>query len=75
MLDHLLSPLKIRNMELPNRVIIPPMGTMLGEKGGFVSDALLAYVRRRVKGGPGLFISEITAVHPTAISGPRQVCA
>ncbi|MFH1139424.1 MAG: FAD-dependent oxidoreductase [Pseudomonadota bacterium] len=75
MLDHLLSPLGIRNLELPNRVVIPPMGTMLGEKGGLVSEALLAYVSRRTRGGPGLFITEITAVHPSGITGPRQIGA
>ena len=75
MFDHLLSPLKIKSLELPNRVVIPPMGTMLGEKGGFVGDALLAYVRRRTSSGPGLFISEITAIHPSGLTGPNQIGA
>jgi 2,4-dienoyl-CoA reductase-like NADH-dependent reductase (Old Yellow Enzyme family)/thioredoxin reductase len=75
MLEHLFSPLAIRNMELANRAVVPPMGTMLGHKDATVSEALLAYVKARVRGGPGLFITEIAAVHPSGISSPRQIGA
>ncbi|MEN6446368.1 MAG: FAD-dependent oxidoreductase [Syntrophaceae bacterium] len=64
-LSHLFSPIRIRNVELVNRAVIPPMGTNLGRKDGTVSDALIAYIRRRAASGPGLIITEITAVHPT----------
>ena len=75
MLDHLFSPFSIRNMELANRAVVPPMGTMLGGKDATVSEALLAYVKARVRGGPGLFITEIAAVHPSGISSPHQIGA
>ncbi|MBW2324583.1 MAG: NADH:flavin oxidoreductase, partial [Deltaproteobacteria bacterium] len=45
-LDHLLSPLKVRNMELPNRAVMPPMGTNLGNDDATVSEAYLAYISR-----------------------------
>jgi len=45
-LKHLLSPIKIRNMELANRVVMPPMGTSLGNDDATVSEALLAYISR-----------------------------
>jgi len=32
MLEHLMSPIKIKSMELANRVVMPPMGTQLGNK-------------------------------------------
>ncbi|MCD6571123.1 MAG: NADH:flavin oxidoreductase [Deltaproteobacteria bacterium] len=64
MLDYLLSPIRIKKMELPNRVVMPPMVTNLGNKDGTVSDATIAYIKRRAKGGPGLIITEVTAVHP-----------
>jgi 2,4-dienoyl-CoA reductase-like NADH-dependent reductase (Old Yellow Enzyme family)/thioredoxin reductase len=62
---HLFSPIRIRNVELQNRVVMPPMGTNLGNKDGTVSDALIAYMKRRAEAGPGLIISEITAIHPS----------
>lgn len=66
-LQHLLSPIKIRNLELPNRLVMPPMGTGLGNDDSTVSDANLAYIKRRVQSGVGLVITEITCVHPSGL--------
>jgi len=74
-LKHLLSPIKIRNMELANRVVMPPMGTSLGNDDATVSEALLAYISRQAKSGAGLVISEITAVHPSGSVGPNHLGA
>jgi len=70
-MNHLLnlfSPLKIKTMELSNRVVMPPMGTNLGNADGTVSEANLAYLKRRARGGPGLIITEISAVHPSGVA-------
>jgi len=67
-LTNLLSPIKIRTMELKNRSVMPAMGTNLANNDGTVSDALVAYMRRRAQGGLGLIISEVTAVHPSGIA-------
>ena len=40
------------------------MGTGLGNLDSTVSEANLAYLKRRVKSGAGLIITEITEVHP-----------
>lgn len=69
MLDHLLSPVTIRNLELANRCVIPPMGTNLGHKNGTVSEENLAYIRRRAQSGCGLVITEIMGVHPSGCVG------
>lgn len=74
-LKHLLSPITIRNLELANRVVMPPMGTNLGNDDGTVSEALLAYISRQAKSGAGLVISEITAVHPSGSVGPNHLGA
>jgi len=74
-LSALFSPITIKNTEIPNRAVLPPMGTGLCEKGGEVSDALLAYMKRQAAGGAGLLISEITAVHPTGMISPLEVGA
>ncbi len=72
-LEHLLLPLKIKNMELPNRVVVPPMGTNLGNDDATVSDALLAYMRRRSESGAGLIIVEVSAVHPSGASIESEI--
>ncbi|HPI92932.1 MAG TPA: FAD-dependent oxidoreductase [Deltaproteobacteria bacterium] len=62
-LSHLLSPITVRGITLENRVVMPPMGTNLGNKDATVSDAVLAYIKRRADARPGLIITEIAAVH------------
>lgn len=74
-LDLIFSPLKIKSMELKNRVVMPPMGTNLGRDDGTVSDDNIAYLKRRAKGEPGLIITEITAVHPLGMASPNQLGA
>jgi 2,4-dienoyl-CoA reductase-like NADH-dependent reductase (Old Yellow Enzyme family) len=63
-LEHLLAPIRIRSLEIPNRLVLPPMGTALGNNDSTVSDANLAYIKRRAQSGAGLIITEITEVHP-----------
>lgn len=72
-LSALLSPIKIRDLEIPNRAVMPPMGTGLGNPDSTVSDALLAYMRRQARSGAGLLISEISAVHPSGIVTPAEI--
>ncbi len=67
-LSKLLSPIRISTMELKNRAVMPAMGTNLANNDGFVSEALLAYMKRRSQAGLGLMITEVTAVHPTGIA-------
>lgn len=71
----LFSPTTIKNLTLANRVVMPPMGTNLGNDDGTVSPANVAYLKRRAKGRPGLIITEITAVHPSGIVTPNQLGA
>jgi 2,4-dienoyl-CoA reductase-like NADH-dependent reductase (Old Yellow Enzyme family)/thioredoxin reductase len=65
LLPSLFSPIKIKSLELVNRAVMPPMGTNLGNPDGTVSEANLAYIRRRARGGAGLIITEIASVHPS----------
>ncbi|MCP4755732.1 MAG: FAD-dependent oxidoreductase [Proteobacteria bacterium] len=68
-LSHLLSPITIGNLEIPNRCAMPPMGTGLGNKDATVSDATLAYLKRRAESGVGLIITEIVGIHPSGTLG------
>ncbi len=72
-LDNLLKPIKIKSLELKNRVVMPPMGTSLGNPDGTVSDANVAYIKRRAQGGAGLIITEITAVTPAGQINPSEL--
>lgn len=62
---HLFSPGKIGNLEIRNRIIMPAMGTGMHGPEGEATDQNVAYYETRAKGGTGLVIVEIAAVHPT----------
>lgn len=74
-LSHLMQPISIKSMEVPNRLVMPPMGTGLAHRDGTVSKANLAYLERRAQGGAGLIITEITSVHPQGTAAPGTICA
>jgi 2,4-dienoyl-CoA reductase-like NADH-dependent reductase (Old Yellow Enzyme family)/thioredoxin reductase len=72
-LKHLFSPIRVKKMEIPNRIVMPPMGTNLGNPDGTVSEANLAYMKRRARGGAGLIITEISAIHPSGMAIPSEL--
>ena len=73
MLDHLLSPLTIAGMSLRNRIVSTGHHTYLADK--VPGDELIAYHEARARGGVGLIVSEIVAVHETAAFSPRLLNA
>ena len=72
-LNYLFSPIRIKKMEIPNRIVMPPMGTNLGNPDGTVSEANLAYMKRRARGGAGVIITEISAIHPSGMALPSEL--
>jgi 2,4-dienoyl-CoA reductase-like NADH-dependent reductase (Old Yellow Enzyme family)/pyruvate/2-oxoglutarate dehydrogenase complex dihydrolipoamide dehydrogenase (E3) component len=60
MFKHLFSPIKIGSMEVKNRIVMPPMGTLFGAPDGTVTERHLNYYEARAKGGAGLIIAEVT---------------
>ena len=62
--DTLFSPIKLRGLELKNRVLLPGMNTKTVKNKDFVSDDLVAYHAARAAGGCGLNIVEVVAVCP-----------
>jgi 2,4-dienoyl-CoA reductase-like NADH-dependent reductase (Old Yellow Enzyme family)/thioredoxin reductase len=71
----LFAPIKIKSLDLVNRAVMPPMGTNLGNSDGTVSEANLAYIKRRARGGAGLIITEISSVHPSGSAIPNELGA
>jgi 2,4-dienoyl-CoA reductase-like NADH-dependent reductase (Old Yellow Enzyme family) len=62
---HIDKPLRIgKSLEIKNRVVRPAHGTSFGlADGGLMNDRLIAYHEARARGGVGLSIVEILAVH------------
>jgi 2,4-dienoyl-CoA reductase-like NADH-dependent reductase (Old Yellow Enzyme family)/thioredoxin reductase len=75
LLPSLFAPIKIKSLDLANRAVMPPMGTNLGNSDGTVSEANLAYIKRRARGGAGLIITEISSVHPNGSAIPNELGA
>ena len=60
--EKLLSPGKIGDLEVKNRVVMPPMGAGLANRDCFLSDDEIAYYIERAKGGIGMIISSVCCV-------------
>lgn len=69
----LLSPARIGALELPNRVIMAPMGSNYADEQHRVTDRLIAFHVARARGGVGLQIVEHTAVHPLGLTSERML--
>ena len=61
---HLFEPLQIRGLQTKNRVLMPALGTQMGQ-GGRVSRRQIDYYAARARGGAGLIVTEAMAVHPS----------
>lgn len=72
-LSHIFSPVKINNLELKNRIVMPAMATSYGNKDGSITDRLIAYLERRARGGVGLIISEVCAIDPRGRGFGREI--
>jgi len=61
---HLFEPLRIRSMSLANRIVLPPMTTMLANADGTIGERFIEFYAARARGGAGLITSETVDVHP-----------
>nr|MBM4733165.1 12-oxophytodienoate reductase [Prescottella equi] len=67
----LFQPLKVRSLELANRIVMSPM-TRSYSIDGIPGDDVAGYYRRRAEGGTGLIVTEGVAIdHETAVDNPR----
>lgn len=64
--ENLFSPIKIRGMEMRNRVVFPAMGTKMVGDGKMVTDQLINYHVARAVGGNGLNFTEVCSVYDKA---------
>src|SRR5205814_3158940 len=69
----LLTPARIGSIEIPNRIVMPPMTTRTADEEGFVTDDTVAYYMARVDGGTGLITVEMAAPERAGRHRPREI--
>lgn len=71
---HLFEPIRLRNLTLPNRVLMAPMSTNLASPDGYVTPQQIAFYQARAQGGTGMIIVEFCCVDgDTGRSEHRQL--
>lgn len=54
---------KVRDLLIPNRILMAPMGNNLADGQGIVTPRTMAYYLERARGGVGMIITEAVAVN------------
>ncbi|HET7875094.1 MAG TPA: FAD-dependent oxidoreductase [Methylomirabilota bacterium] len=73
--SRLFTPISVGGLALKNRLVLAAMGTAYAERGGLVSDRLIAYLARRARGGVGLVVTEAAAVDESGAPFPAVLRA
>jgi 2,4-dienoyl-CoA reductase (NADPH2) len=68
----LLTPLKLGNMEISNRIVMPAMNATMAVNG-IASDRFLNFYAERARGGAGMIIVGGTNVSKLAKGMPSQI--
>ena len=68
----LFEPLEFAGLRLPNRLVMAPVGTCQ-DADGYVTDALVAYYRRRAEGGAGAITVEASLVTPESLGHEPRI--
>ncbi len=69
---HLFSPIRLRQLEIRNRILSTGHQTFLA-RGGMPSDELVAYHEARARGGAGLIIVESARMHESSFSDAPEL--
>ncbi|GAB6173242.1 FAD-dependent oxidoreductase [Paradesulfitobacterium aromaticivorans] len=71
--SRLFSPLKIKNLTLRNRLVLPGLISNFATENGEVTDQLIAFLQARAQGGVGLIFLESVFVDWSGKGTPREV--
>lgn len=72
--QNVFNPLKVKNMILKNRIVMPPMGTNYAGQNGEINEEHIKYYEQRAKGGTGLIILENVCIDfPLGSNGTTQL--
>src|ERR1700759_3180613 len=69
---NLFSPIKIKGIELKNRIVVSPM-CEYSSTDGFANDWHLVHLGSRAVGGAGLVLTEATAILPEGRISPQDL--
>ncbi|WP_254769204.1 FAD-dependent oxidoreductase [Salinilacihabitans rarus] len=70
----LFEPTTIGEMDVRNRLVMPPMGTNYADENGAVTERMLDYYAERARGGVGMVVVEVAAVeYPAGKAITRQL--
>jgi dimethylglycine catabolism A len=69
----LLTPARIGAVEIPNRIVMPPMTTRTADEEGYVTDDTIAYYLARARGGVGLITVEMASPEKVGRHRRREV--
>jgi 2,4-dienoyl-CoA reductase-like NADH-dependent reductase (Old Yellow Enzyme family)/thioredoxin reductase len=70
--EHFFAPGQIGTLSVPNRIVMPPMGTAYADADGCITDRQIAYYLERAKGGVGYITFEHTGVSPEGKASVRM---
>jgi len=70
---HLFSPITIKSIKLPNRIVMPPMASNLATQDGKVTEELIRHYTLRAQASVGLIIVEHTYVNKQGRVNKRQL--
>ncbi len=72
-MTHLSDPIMIRKLNLPNRLVMPPLATAKADENGYATDAVCEYYRERAKYSKiSLIITEHSYIHLQGKAHPGQ---
>ncbi|HMJ30661.1 MAG TPA: NADH:flavin oxidoreductase, partial [Xanthobacteraceae bacterium] len=69
----LLTPARIGSVEIPNRIVMPPMTTRTADAEGYITDDSVAYYLARARGGVGLITIEMASPEKAGRHRRREV--
>ena len=69
----LLTPARLGAVEVPNRIVMPPMTTRTADEEGYVTEDTLAYYLARARGGVGLITIEMASPERAGRHRRREV--
>src|SRR5258708_17710813 len=69
----LLTPARIGSLDVPNRIVMPPMTTRTADEEGYVTEDTIAYYQARARGGVGLITVEMASPEKAGRHRRREV--
>jgi len=69
----LLTPARIGSVDIPNRIVMPPMTTRTADEEGYATDDTVAYYVTRARGGVGLITVEMASPEKAGRHRRREV--